>query len=79
MTLAGTGTIQGLNAADNQALTLSTPEMLVGPLDPGVYGSTVSITTATATGSVALYNMPTRYANALLNPFETNAAAPDSP
>lgn len=79
VTLAGTGTITALNAANNQALTLSTPEMLIGPLDPGVFGSTVTITTATATGSCALYVLPTRYANGYCNPFETNAANPDSP
>jgi hypothetical protein len=79
VTLAGTGTILGLVSANNQAITISTPEMLIGPLDPAVFGSTVTITTATATGSVALYNMPTRYRNALLNPFETNVVNPDSP
>jgi hypothetical protein len=79
VTLAGTGTILGLVSANNQALTLSTPEMLIGPLDPGVYGSTVTITTATATGSCALYNMPPRFSNGYCNPFETNVVNPDSP
>lgn len=79
VTLAGTGTVQGLNAANNQAITISTPEMLLGPYDPAIYGSTVTITTATATGSVALYNMPPRFSNALCNPFETDVTKPDSP
>lgn len=79
VTLAGTGTIQALNAANNVALTISTPEMNIGPLDPAVFGSTVTITTATATGSVALYKMAPRNRNGLANPFETNGAAVDAP
>lgn len=79
VTLAGTGTVQALNAANNVALTISTPEMTLGPYDPAIFGSTVTITTATATGSVALYKMVKRIPNGLCNPFETNASAPDSP
>lgn len=79
VTLAGTGTIVALNSANNVALTISTPEMNIGPLDPAVFGSTVTITTATATGSVALYKMVPRNRNGLANPFETNGAAPDAP
>lgn len=80
VTLAGTATIKGLiTPANDQAVTLSTPGVLIGPLDPGVFGSTVTITTATATGSVALYNMPPRYRNALCNAFETDVTKPDSP
>lgn len=77
--VAGTGTVTALNSANNQAITISTPETLVGPLDPAVFGSTVTITTATATGTVGLYEVPPRYANGLRNPFETNAAAVDAP
>lgn len=76
--VAGTGTVVALNAANNQAVTIATPETLVGPLDPAVFGQTVTITTATATGTVALYQVPPRYANGLRNPFETNAAAVDA-
>ena len=80
VTLAGTATVKGLiTPANDQALTISTPEMLLGPYDPAVYGTTVTITTATCTGSVALYNMPPRIANALANPFETDVTKPDSP
>ena len=79
VTLAGTGTVQGLNAANNQAITISTPEVLLGPYDPAVYGSTVTITTATATGSIALYNQAPRIPNGLANPFETDPTKPDSP
>ena len=80
VTLAGTGTIKGLiTPANDQAITISTPEMFIGPLDPAVFGSTVTITTATATGSLALYNTAARVPNALANPFETDATKPDSP
>ena len=80
VTLAGTGTIKGLITPGNdQAITIATPEMLIGPLDPAVFGTTVTITTATATGTLALYNMPPRIANALCNPFETDPTKPDSP
>lgn len=79
VTLAGTATVQALNPANNQAVTLSTPETLIGPLDPAVFGSTVSITTATATGSVGLYALPARKPNPLCNPFETDGTKQDSP
>ena len=77
-TTAGTGTVVALNAANNQALTLPIGETLVGPLDPGVFGSVVTITTATAIGSTALYALPGRFLNGLRNPFETVATAADS-
>jgi hypothetical protein len=79
VTLAGTATVVALNAANNQALTISTPEMLLGPYDPAIFGQTVTITTATCTGSVALYKMPARTSNGLANPFETVVTAADSP
>lgn len=79
VTLAGTGTVQGLKAADNQAITISTPETFLGPYDPAIYGSTVTITTATATGSIALYTQAPRIPNGLANPFETDPTKPDSP
>lgn len=79
VTVAGTGTVQALNAANNQPITLSVPGVLLGPYDPAIFGSAVTITTATATGSVALYNQSARYRNALCNPFETDVTKPDSP
>jgi hypothetical protein len=80
LTLAGTATVKGtITPANDLAVTLTAPEMLLGPFDPGIFGTTVTITTATATGSVALYNMPPRYGNALCNPFQTDSTKPDSP
>ena len=79
-TTPGTGTIKGLITPGNdQAVTFASGTTLIGPLDPAIYGSTVTITTATAIGSVGCYLMVKRIANGLFNPFETNAAAPDSP
>jgi len=78
-TLGGTGTVHALNAANNLAITINTGPNLFGPYDPSVFGSSFTITTATATGSVALYHIPARKPNPLCNPFETNSAAPDSP
>lgn len=78
-TLAGTGTVHALNAANNVAITIGTGPNLFGPYDPAVFGSSFTITTATATGSVALYHIPARARNALSNPFETNPAALDAP
>lgn len=78
VTTAGTGTINALNAANNQAVTLSIGDVLIGPLDPAIFGYNVSITTATAVGTVATYLMPTRFANGARNPFETSVIAPDA-
>ena len=79
-TTGGTGTVKGLiTPANDQAVTLAVGDNLLGPFDPAIFGSTVTITTATAVGSVALYQMAPRIPNGLSNPFETNAAAPDSP
>jgi CubicO group peptidase (beta-lactamase class C family) len=76
-TLAGTGTVTALIPANNLAITIATGSNLFGPFDQAIFGKTVTITTATATGSVALYHIPTRLPNGLRNPFETNAAAAD--
>jgi len=78
ITTPGTGTVVALNAANNQALTLSAGNNLLGPYDPAIFGSTVTITTATAIGTVALYHVPTRFANGLHNPFEANPNALDA-
>lgn len=77
-TTAGTGTVVALNSANNQAVTLASGENLLGPYDPAVFGNTLTINTTTAIGSVALYLMPTRYANGWRNPFEASAIAADS-
>lgn len=77
VTTAGTGTVQGLNAANNIPLTLAVGNNLLGPYDPTLYGSTVNITTATAIGSVATYIIGTRFLNGQRNPFETDATKPD--
>ena len=77
-TTAGTGIVQGLVSANNQSITIGSGNNLFGPYDQSLYGSTVTITTATAVGSVALYHMPSRLPNGLHNPFETNANAADA-
>lgn len=78
VTTPGTGVVTAINPANNQAVTLTAGNNLLGPYDPAIFGSTVTITTATAIGSVGLYHMPTRFANALHNPFETNPNALDA-
>lgn len=78
ITTAGTGTIVALNAANNQALTLAIGTLLLPPLDPSIFGSTVSITTATAVGTGALYRVAPRFPNALHNGFETVITAVDA-
>jgi hypothetical protein len=77
-TTAGTGTVLGLLAANNQAITIASGNNVYGPFDQAIFGQTVSVTTATAVGSVALYHIPPRVANGLHNPFETNANAADA-
>lgn len=77
-TTAGTGTVEALNSANNEAITIASGSNLFGPYDPGVFGETVTITTATAVGTVGLYIMGTRYPNGLRNPFETTADARDA-
>jgi len=77
-TTPGTGTVTALVPANNQAITIASGNNLFGPFDQGIFGNTVTITTATAVGSVALYHIPTRLPNGLRNPFETNANAADS-
>lgn len=77
-TTPGTGTVLGLNAANNIAITIASGNNLFGPYDQSLYGQTVTITTATAVGSVALYHVPQRLANGLHNPFETNPNALDA-
>lgn len=78
VTTAGTGTVVALNSANNIALTFSVGENLLGPYDPSLFGSTLTITTAAAVGSVGLYAVGSRYPNALRNPFETNPTAVDA-
>lgn len=78
ITTAGTGTIVALNSANNQALTLAIGTLLLPPLDPAIFGSTVSITTATAVGTGALYRVAQRLPNALHNPFELVISAVDA-
>lgn len=85
ITTSGTGTVNALSSGNNVSLTLTaTGDCLLGPFPQGVFGSgTVTITTATAVGSGALYVLPTPSngyafsANALHNPFETSATAAD--
>lgn len=79
ITTAGTGSIQGINGHANQPITLSAGSVQVGPLDQSLYGYMVTITTATAVGSVGLYALSPRPLNGLRNPFESNATAPDAP
>lgn len=78
VTTAGTGTINALIPANNQAITLAIGDNLIGPLDPAIFGENVTITTATAIGSCALYVVANRFANGLHNPFETNPLNPDA-
>jgi hypothetical protein len=78
ITTPGTATAVALNSANNQAITLATGNNLLGPYDPGIFGSTVTITTATAVGTVALYHIPPRFSNGLRNPFEANPNAIDA-
>lgn len=78
ITTAGTGTVVAINSANNQAITLALGDVLAGPWDPAVFGSTVTITTAAAIGSVGLYTTTQRFRNAAANPFELNATAPDA-
>lgn len=77
-TTAGTGTVVALVSANNQAVTLPIGETLLGPYDQGVYGQSVTITTATAIGTVGTYILPGRFANGLRNPFETSTTAIDA-
>src|SRR5262245_43723331 len=77
-TTAGTGTVVALIPANNVSITIALGNNVYGPFDPAVFGSTVTVTTATAVGSAALYHMPTRTPNGLRNPFETNANAVDA-
>jgi hypothetical protein len=79
VTTSCTGTVQALSAPNNVALTLTSGQtLLLGPYDPAVFGQMVSITTATAVGTAALYWLTPRYPNGLRNPFETNPAAVDA-
>jgi hypothetical protein len=78
ITTAGTGTVDALVGANNQAVTLSVGDMLLGPYDPAIFGETITMTTATAVGTVATYLISGRFLNGLRNPFETNTAAADS-
>lgn len=77
-TTAGTGTIVALSSGNNQSLTLPVGETLIGPLDPSIFGSTVTITTATAVGSSGLYTITNRFLNGLRNPFENSPTAADA-
>ena len=78
VTTAGTGTVLGLNAANNIPITLAVGENLLGPYDQALYGSTVTITTSAAIGSVGTYLVAARFANGQRNPFEANPLAPDA-
>lgn len=77
-TTPGTGTVVALVSANNQAITIASGNNLFGPYDPAIFGSTITITTASAIGSVALYHSAPRVANGLHNPFEANANAIDA-
>lgn len=78
VTTPGTGTIVALNPANNVALTLAAGDNLIGPLDPVVFGTTVTITTASAVGSCAVYVTASRFVNAVHNPFAVSAIAVDA-
>jgi hypothetical protein len=77
-TTAGTGVVQGLLPANNQSITIALGNNLFGPFDQSLYGQTVTVTTATAVGSAALYHMPARLPNGLHSPFQLNPNAVDA-
>jgi hypothetical protein len=78
-TTAGTGTVKGLITPGNdQAITIGLGNNLFGPYDQAIFGQTLTITTATAVGSVGLYHSVPRLTNGLHNPFETSSSAPDA-
>lgn len=78
VTTSGTGTIEALDSGDDVDMTLTaTADYVIGPLDPSVFGSSVTVTTATAVGDYATFDRTASFHNALHNPFESTDTAPD--
>lgn len=76
-TIAGTGTVNALVSANNQSITIASGANLYGPFPQATFGTSPTITTATATGSVACYQQVPMGVNGTHNPFEATATATD--
>lgn len=77
VTTAGTGIVVALDSSNNVGLTLAVGDLILPPLDPAVFGTSVTITTATAIGSAAAFLVPEKFVNPDHNPFETDVTALD--
>jgi streptogramin lyase len=85
ITTSGTGTIDAIASANDVAMTFTaTATYVIGPLDPTVFGTSVTISTTTAAGKYETFAVNECVAGgqpppfgALHNPFEATATNPD--
>lgn len=57
--------------------TTGTGDVIIGPFDPNLFGTAITITNTGVAGSVAAYVTPAKFPNGDHNPFETTATALD--
>jgi len=79
LTTQGTSLVFGALSSSNNVTytTTGTGEVIIGPFDPYVFGTAITITNTGVAGSVAAYVIPSKYPNGEHNPFETSASALD--